>query len=201
MHFKAVIFDWGGVLIENPAPAMADFLSDFFGIDRELLLKKYDTAAAGFTTGKITENDLWKTLGFEIKTEMTAVNSLWLQAFNSAYAEKRKLHDLAEQLKNKGFYIGMLSNTEPPVADSYSERGYSFIDVPVFSCVEGMAKPDPGIYRITAERLKVLPQECIYTDDKLEYVQAARAVGMEGIHFTDTAECIGKIKGLTGLDK
>ena len=35
----------------------------------------------------------------------------------------------------------------------------------VFSCAVGVKKPDPRIYRIATDRLKVKPQECLYIGD------------------------------------
>jgi len=55
-------------------------------------------------------------------------------------------------------------------------------DVILFSAEEGVAKPDPEIYRRALSRLGVAAEETIYVDDWLPNVEAARAVGMHGIH-------------------
>ena len=58
-----------------------------------------------------------------------------------------------------------------------------------------MAKPDPAIYRLAAERLGVKPEECVFVDDLLENVEAAESIGMKGIVFKDYTDF------LTNLNK
>jgi FMN phosphatase YigB (HAD superfamily) len=48
-----------------------------------------------------------------------------------------------------------------------------------------MRKPDPRIYRLTCERLAVTPATSVFVDDNRDNVEAARAVGIEAIHFGD----------------
>ena len=39
------------------------------------------------------------------------------------------------------------------------------IDEPVFSCVVGLCKPDPRIYRLALERLSVQAEESLFVGD------------------------------------
>jgi len=45
-------------------------------------------------------------------------------------------------------------------------------------------KPDARIFHLLCERAGVTPQDCVFVDDGLHNVDGARAVGMDGIHFT-----------------
>ena len=49
--------------------------------------------------------------------------------------------------------------------------------------VTGYMKPDAEIYEYTANQLGVRFDECLFTDDREEYCEAARAVGMQAIHY------------------
>ena len=53
----------------------------------------------------------------------------------------------------------------------------------MFSCSVGVAKPDPRIYRIAAERLGVEPGECLFVDDQPPFVEGARAAGMDAVRL------------------
>ncbi|MEU8357481.1 HAD-IA family hydrolase [Nonomuraea sp. NPDC048882] len=69
-----------------------------------------------------------------------------------------------------------------------------FADDVVSSARVGMAKPDPRIYEIAAERAGVAPERCLFVDDRLPNVEAARALGMTGVHyrsFHDLAAVLG----------
>lgn len=58
-----------------------------------------------------------------------------------------------------------------------------FDDV-VVSGTEGVAKPDPRIYRIVSDRAGIPPQQLVFIDDKEANVVAAAAAGMDGVLFT-----------------
>lgn len=61
----------------------------------------------------------------------------------------------------------------------------------VSSAVEGVAKPDPEIYRIAAARAGVPPDRCLVVDDRQENVDAAVALGMTGVLFREPADLHG----------
>ncbi|MFI0018154.1 HAD-IA family hydrolase [Streptomyces griseus] len=61
-------------------------------------------------------------------------------------------------------------------------------DAVVGSAVEQVAKPDPAIYRIAAERAGVPAARCLFVDDRQENVDAAVALGMTGVLFREPAD-------------
>ena len=67
-------------------------------------------------------------------------------------------------------------------------------DVVVCSGDVGLVKPDPAIFQLTLDRLGVAPDEAIFIDDSPGHVAAARALGLQGIHFT-TAEALASDLG------
>lgn len=89
--------------------------------------------------------------------------------------------------KNKHLYkIGMLSNVGSDRLDTlFTKDHIEVFDDIVLSFHVGMAKPDPKIYELAAERLGVQPSECLFVDDKEIYCQAARDVGMKSIRYRD----------------
>ncbi|MEU2287432.1 HAD-IA family hydrolase [Streptomyces sp. NPDC013178] len=52
----------------------------------------------------------------------------------------------------------------------------------------GLAKPDPRILALGAERAGVRPGRCLFVDDTLENVEAAAALGMTAVHFREAAD-------------
>ena len=59
----------------------------------------------------------------------------------------------------------------------------SFLSLPqvVESCLEGVCKPDPRIYKLCLERLGLQPSESIFLDDLGQNVKAAASLGMHTI--------------------
>ncbi|WP_442911033.1 HAD family hydrolase [Kitasatospora sp. NBC_01266] len=52
----------------------------------------------------------------------------------------------------------------------------------------GVAKPDPRIYRIAAERAGAAAERCLFVDDRAENVAAALELGMTGVVYREPAD-------------
>ena len=66
----------------------------------------------------------------------------------------------------------------------------------VVSGLERLVKPDPRIYRLFCERYGFAPESCVFVDDNLANVVAARSVGMHAVHFTSPGELRKEFKTL-----
>ncbi|MFD5555151.1 HAD family hydrolase [Streptomyces sp. NPDC127068] len=58
----------------------------------------------------------------------------------------------------------------------------------VNSSLVGMVKPDPGIYRLAAERVGARLDRCLFVDDRSENVDAAIALGATGVLYREVAD-------------
>ena len=63
----------------------------------------------------------------------------------------------------------------------------------------GLRKPDPRIYRMMVETLKVDPKNCVYLDDLGVNLKPAREMGMTTIKVVSAAQAIGELEAATGL--
>ena len=195
---RAVIFDWGGVLIENPAPALLAYFSRRLGVSPEELNGAYRKYAEAFQKGRISEEELWRRVSAQLGTRELPPSSLWYEAFREVYTPREEVFSLASDLKGRGYKIGLLSNTEEGAVRYFQEQGYEMFDVTVFSCREGTRKPERRIYEIALKRLGVFPQEAIFIDDNEEFVKGAREVGMEAILYTGTQALKDALNSLLG---
>ena len=57
----------------------------------------------------------------------------------------------------------------------------------VISGREGVAKPDPAIFRLALARNGLAAGDCLFIDDNPANVAAAEALGIDGVRFTDPA--------------
>jgi putative hydrolase of the HAD superfamily len=69
-------------------------------------------------------------------------------------------------------------------------------EVVVDSAFVGTRKPEPEIYALTLERLGLPAGACAFVDDLEPNVEAARAAGMHGIVYADTAQAIAELEAL-----
>jgi putative hydrolase of the HAD superfamily len=92
--------------------------------------------------------------------------------------------DLIRRLR-PAYRTAVLSNADSTLSrllrDSHGIADL-FDDI-VVSADVGMAKPDTQIYTLAAHRLGLTTGECVFIDDLAGNVEAARAVGMHGVHF------------------
>jgi putative hydrolase of the HAD superfamily len=90
---------------------------------------------------------------------------------------------LARRLRGR-YRLGVLSNATARLEselNDYHGIGELF-DVIVNSFRVGMAKPDPRIYALAAERLGVSPAACLHIDDLPHNVEGAREAGFRAVH-------------------
>jgi putative hydrolase of the HAD superfamily len=81
--------------------------------------------------------------------------------------------------------VGMLSNVASDwVRTSLLDADEcALFDDMVFSFEVGMAKPNPEIFVLAAERLGLAPDQCAYIDDIASFVAAAKDVGFRAHHY------------------
>ncbi len=192
---KAVIFDWGTVLIENPAPKIVAYCSEVLGVTPEDFSQAQNMHIIDFQKGNISEQDFWKRVAEQLGVESPVQESLWGDAFRAGYVERTEIFDLIKSLKEKGYKIGFLSNTEESPRKYFYELGYEKIfDEAVFSCREGTVKPEPRIYHIVLERLQLEPAETLFIDDKKENTHSAHALGMNVVTYVTSEQTMKELK-------
>ncbi|MBN1255957.1 MAG: HAD family phosphatase [Deltaproteobacteria bacterium] len=180
---KAIIFDWGGVLIDSPAQGMLDLFAQEFGVTPEAVNNAYRPFGERFQKGQIEEHDLWEGLCAALGVEKPYKPLLWEHVFEQVYAPNEEMFSLASTLKDWGYKVGLLSNTESPTVRFFHQQGYTMFDVAVFSCEEGTAKPERRIYQIALERLGAKPTEVVFIDDRVDFIEGAQKLGMHTIRF------------------
>ncbi len=97
---------------------------------------------------------------------------------------------LMRRLKNAGHRLFYLSNMPAPFAD-HLERSHAFMawfEDGVFSSRVQLMKPQPAIFQAAARRFGIAPHELIFIDDVSDNIEAARALGWQGVHFQGAAQ-------------
>lgn len=193
---SAVIFDWGGVLIDNPTPVLVRSCSRALGVDEQDFATAYARLDADFQCGRISEQVFWQRLCAGLQVPPPETKGLWRQNFAMAYKPKQSVFGLAARLQMSGYKTGFLSNTEAPAMAFFLDQQYNCFDACVFSCAEGVRKPDRRIYEIASERLQVPPGACVFIDDREPFVRGAEATGMHGILFRDESSLLDELARL-----
>jgi putative hydrolase of the HAD superfamily len=61
-------------------------------------------------------------------------------------------------------------------------------DAFISSAIEGIKKPDAEIYLLSAEKLGVKPNECLFMDDSYKNIEGARQAGMTTLWWDKNKE-------------
>jgi putative hydrolase of the HAD superfamily len=107
------------------------------------------------------------------------------------------VHKMRE-LKAMGLQVGLLTNNVKEFGDNW--RSMFPIDelceIVVDSSHVGMRKPDREIYALTCERMEIEPAEAIFVDDNADNIAAARAFGLEVVHFVDPRTALDELDAI-----
>ncbi len=87
------------------------------------------------------------------------------------------------RLKKMGLRFALLSNAGFDEIEAWDESPLApLFDQVLFSCREGLMKPDPAFYRLAARRLEAAPAACFFVGDGgSDEHDGARAAGMRTV--------------------
>lgn len=111
--------------------------------------------------------------------------------------------ELIKELKGQ-YKLGMLTNVPSRYAlDQRFNPGEldELFEVVVASGEVGWDKPAPETYMMTAEKLAVRPEECLFIDDIPAFTEAAAKIGMQTFTYVNTPDSIAAIKSILEHDK
>jgi epoxide hydrolase-like predicted phosphatase len=106
----------------------------------------------------------------------------------------------SKQLKPK-YKIGIISNVMAEYIHLIlAKDDLELFDDVVLSYKAGVAKPDMEIYKLSLSNLGVKPQEAVFVDDQQRYVEAAEALGMQGVYFQNFGQMKSELEKLLAVD-
>jgi GNAT superfamily N-acetyltransferase len=97
-----------------------------------------------------------------------------------------EMASLLPRLKAGGYRLVLASNTNALHAEWFERqfaRELAAFDARVLSCEAGARKPEAAFFQACVEAAGVPPDECVFIDDKEEFVAAARALGIRGFVY------------------
>jgi len=193
---ESVIFDWGGVLIDDPAPGLMKYCAKALGVTKEDYIRAHNKFAADFQKGLIGEDTFWERICSKLGVSKPKVPTLWADAFKAVYVPREDMFSLAARLRKKGYRTALLSNTEAAAMQYFHLLQYDMFDVLVFSCAEGTRKPERKIYKLTVQKLGSQPRQSVLIDDKQEYINGAKEAGLNTILFRNVKQVKNELAGL-----
>jgi putative hydrolase of the HAD superfamily len=195
---RALFLDIGGVLLTNGWDHYARRrAAETFGLDYEEMDERHHLTFDTYEEGKLSLDDYLTRVIFYKDREFSS------QDFKSfMFAQSKPYPDmitLVSALKEHyNLRIAAVSN-EGRELTVYRIKKFelgSFIDFFVSSCFVHYRKPDPDIYRMALDIAQVAPEEVLYIEDRLMFVEVARSIGLQGVCHSDFESTRHKLASL-----
>ena len=192
---RAVVFDVGGVLLRTDDHGPRRKLAESMGLTEAQLHDAVfeSPLARSATLGTVREEALWADVARRFNRDASQ-----MAAFQAGFwgGDVYDVDFMAwiGALRPK-VSTGLLSNAWSGARETFVNRFecYRYVDSVVISAEEGVAKPDPEIYRICLRRMGVAAEETVFVDDFARNVDAAIRLGMRGILFTSREQAMAEI--------
>jgi len=100
------------------------------------------------------------------------------------------MHELVAELDSAGVPLFAITNFSHEFWPPFRAREAALFDrfrAIVVSGDEKLVKPDPAIYALALARFGLEPGQAVFIDDNRANVDAAAAMGIHALHFTDEA--------------
>ena len=190
MKFKAVIFDFGNVIINIELQRIYNTFAKFTAKSPAYIEKRLeeDQIFRRYESGQFNDEEfrevIRQTLGFPLSDK--EIDTSWNAILLDIPVDRI---DLIKKIRQK-FPIYLLSNTNNihiEASNLYLKKQHAIenldllFDKVFLSYQMGMWKPDVEIYHSVLKQINLQPHEALFLDDNLKNIESAKAIGMQTI--------------------
>ena len=195
-NYSVIVFDLGNVLLPfdyNKLLSRLEKIESGLGKHFEEIYYSNYKFHRDFERGKVSEEKF-------IKRMLEILNhKIDSETFCNYYANIFEVNEEVTALLPKlkeNYKLMILSNTDP-IHTKYGWEHYGFLqhfDKLILSHEAGAVKPEEKIYRAAENASGAPSDEHLFIDDIGKYVDAAKNLGWDGIHFTGYSNLIEELK-------
>ena len=191
---KAIVFDYGGVIINIDYQATIDAFNKLGTIDFEEMYSQasqsnlFNEIETGQISGQYFINQILDYL--PPGTSPNLVVSAWNQMIKDVPLERI---ELLLRLKKEGYTIILLSNTNEIHIELANRRWAltcnqspkEVFDAVYYSHEVKMRKPNSEIFEFVCSKHQLKPSEVLFIDDSIQHIEGAKKIGINAIHLQD----------------
>ncbi|MBN1243115.1 MAG: HAD family phosphatase [Spirochaetales bacterium] len=199
---RNVLFDFGYVLTGPQDVSAFDPILAELRLGRVAFLEAWGRHRAAFDGGELDARAYWARVLSEagaadvepwLDGNLERIGSIDL----SAWARPReRMHALVGRLLDAEIPVGILSNMPALAGPKWMAFWPALDRIPrkLWSGDEGLAKPDPAIYRLFLERYGWRAEDTLFVDDARRNVEAAAALGFSTHLFEDEGAAVAAVE-------
>jgi epoxide hydrolase-like predicted phosphatase len=192
MEIDAVLWDYGGVFTPSPFDA-AQAYARTQGTDSEAFVRivfgSYDADTEHpwhrLERGEVSFTDALVEIGADADAAGVRfdIGEMFATMADDG-VDRTVVVDYVRALRAGGVRTAIVTNNIREYGDAWRKQldADTLFDAVVDSCLEGVRKPNPAIYRMALERVGVSdPSRAVFLDDFEHNVITARGLGLHGI--------------------
>jgi len=207
LPYRAVIFDLGGVVMGSPLHAIAAYERDL-GIPAGFVNRLVVAGGAAGAWSRLERGELTLEAFFPAfdrecaEAGHTISARAMMERIAAAAVPRPAMLEAIRCIRGRGLSTAALTNNwvgEDRAAGP--ERGWlgEHFDVVVESSAVGLRKPDPRIYTLVLQRLRVDAAEAIFLDDIGGNLKPARGLGLTTIKVDDPGSALAALSTCLGF--
>jgi putative hydrolase of the HAD superfamily len=197
---KAIIFDIGGIVLEEFGKESREILCRKFGIDSQKFKEFAIKNLSKSYSGKLHYLDFFGKLTKENKLEVSVKEMAkeWLNTREKTSKVNKEVKKTILSLK-KNYLIGSFTNSTL-LNDKAKQRKevYKLFDFNLISHKLGFAKPEMKSYKFLVDALKkkkIKPEEVIFIDNEEKNLVIPRKLKMKTVLFEEARQLKDEIRG------
>jgi putative hydrolase of the HAD superfamily len=183
---KILFFDIGGVVLTNGwGHESRKLAAEKFGLDYAEVNALHTFIFNVYEIGSVTLDEYLDTVIFNHPRDFARED--FKEFIYQQSVELPTLTWLKEWKKDCGFRIISINNEGKELNDYRVKKFklHDFFDAFVSSCEVKLRKPDPSIWKLAMGIAQVQPNQCVYFDDRIMFVNAAQKLGIRSFLHTD----------------
>jgi putative hydrolase of the HAD superfamily len=193
MRYRAVIFDLWQTLVPWPTESAREFyaqLAETWGADpetfHEVWVRRRREREIGPIEPHLRSIAAELALTGDVDTVMTMRRDWTLESL----VPREDAVPMLVELRRRGHKLGMISACSQDVPDVWERTSFgALFDSSVFSCSVGFSKPDPRIYAVASEELRVEVGDCLFVGDGAnDELPGAERAGMTAVQLRAPGE-------------
>jgi putative hydrolase of the HAD superfamily len=207
---RAVLFDFGGVIVSSPFEAFNHYERDH-GLPTNFIrsvnaINPNENAWAKLERSDITDAEFDKLFALESANIGHRVAGAKVLSLLAGELRPDMVHAL-DVLKSSGYIIACLTNNvlsgqsvTPTKREQLLRDVLARFDAVIESSMIGVRKPEPRFYEIACEMIHVKPPECVFLDDLGINLKPAAAMGMATIKVTSSKQALDELAQILQLE-
>ncbi|GAA4969462.1 hypothetical protein GCM10023334_093000 [Nonomuraea thailandensis] len=206
-----MLIDWGGVLTSSLSDSIARWIAAdridadrYYTVMREMIDHAYrggdsESVVHALERGEIDGAAFERDLAARLLTldGVPPVAEGLLERMFAGFERVEAMYDMLRDVRGSGVKTCLLSNSW---SNTYPRDDWDEVfDAVVISGEVGMRKPEPRIFQHALGLIGLAGAECVFIDDIEANIDAARALGIAGIHHRDAATTIAELETVLRL--